>query len=459
MPQRCRALVRTQILVPALGLSLVAGVASSATSADVGTTRLDRAAAAAAPLAGATAGGAAVSPLAQVLPDGAVTEAPAAAASPGGTAAATASTSSPVTIVTAAASSGPAATTAASTAATQAAAGAPAPALATATPAPAVTVLGDLTTAEVTAAAVTAAGTKPFMGAGAGQRRERTATTAPIPPSTPTASATPTRTVTSGPSQSPTPSPSQSATAAPTTAVGAPVPAPRLTGQWRLAYADDFNGTSLDPKVWMRLRGTGAGYRWPYNVDLDASAFDPGYSSVENGNLKIRWAPSPITDGGVTFPYRAGIATTATGYSFQYGVVEARIWVPRASGIAPAFWMLPTPVDSTWPPEVDIAELSTTPAGQVDAHFNVHYTRNGVNGQIAGFPQYGTDVGGSWHTYTLVWQPTSMTVYLDGAQAYQYTGVGIPQQPMYVIFSGGVLKGSDPGAGEMLVDYLRVWQQ
>ncbi|MDO5287928.1 MAG: glycoside hydrolase family 16 protein [Actinomycetia bacterium] len=235
-------------------------------------------------------------------------------------------------------------------------------------------------------------------------------------------------------------------------------PVPPVAGSWRLVYADEFNGSSLDPAVWMKLRGLGEGYRWPYNVDIDGSAFDPGYTSVENGSLRVRWAPEPITDGGVRFPYTAGVATTATGFSFQHGVIEARIWLPRAAGITPAFWLLPTPVDSTWPPEVDIAEFSTTSQGRVDAHFNIHYRQGSELGQIPGFPTYGKDLGGSWHTYTLDWRPNSMTMLLDGKVAYRYTGPGIPQQPMYILFSGGVQRGAQPGPGHMLVDYVRVWQ-
>ena len=241
-------------------------------------------------------------------------------------------------------------------------------------------------------------------------------------------------------------------------AVSASSPQPPVAGSWRMVYSDEFNGPDLDPRVWMKLRGLGQGYRWPYNVDIDASAFDPHYSTVENGALRIRWEPVPITDGGVDFPYTTGVATTATGFNFQYGVIEARIWVPRASGITPAFWLLPTPVDSTWPPEVDIAEFSTSGRGRVDAHFNVHYRQGSQLGQIPGFPTYGEDLGGSWHTYTLDWRPTSMTMLLDGREVYRYTGDGIPSTSMYILFSGGVQKGHQPGPGHMLVDYVRVWQ-
>lgn len=191
---------------------------------------------------------------------------------------------------------------------------------------------------------------------------------------------------------------------------------------------------------------------------MDDSAFDAGYTTVSNGVLRIHWKAAPITVKGATYPYTTGVATTATGFNFRYGVIEAHIWLPRISGIAPTFWLLPTPVDSTWPPEIDIAEFSTGAQGKVGAHFNVHYQKNGRLRQIAGFPTYGENLGGAWHTYTLDWRPDSMTMLLDGKAVYRYTGEGIPSTSMYIVLSNGVMKGEKPGPGSMLVDYVRVWQ-
>jgi len=49
------------------------------------------------------------------------------------------------------------------------------------------------------------------------------------------------------------------------------------------------------------------------------------------------------------------IATTATGFSFRYGLIEARIWLPSAAGIAPAFWLLPAPGGSEAGPQAIIS--------------------------------------------------------------------------------------------------------
>ena len=179
---------------------------------------------------------------------------------------------------------------------------------------------------------------------------------------------------------------------------------------------------------------------------MDDSAFDAGYTTVSNGVLRIHWKAAPITVKGATYPYTTGVATTATGFNFRYGVIEARIWLPRISGIAPTFWLLPTPVDSTWPPEIDIAEFSTGAQGKVGAHFNVHYQKNGRLRQIAGFPTYGENLGGAWHTYTLDWRPGSMTMLLDGKAVYRYTGEGILDVDVYRLIQRGH-EGGKAGAG------------
>lgn len=131
------------------------------------------------------------------------------------------------------------------------------------------------------------------------------------------------------------------------TLFAAPQPKPPVSGAWRLVFAEEFNGTNLNPKVWMKLRGLGPGYREPYNPDMGHSAFDAGYTTVSNGVLRIHWKAAPITVKGATYPYTTGVATTATGFNFRYGVIEARIWLPRfpasprRSGCCPRRWIPP----------------------------------------------------------------------------------------------------------------------
>lgn len=228
-------------------------------------------------------------------------------------------------------------------------------------------------------------------------------------------------------------------------------------GELTLRWAEEFD-QDLSPKVWSRARGTQRHpYNDPVNPELDNASFSPDHATVSDGFLRIRWDRTPSVHDQETFPYTTGIATTAPGFSFKYGFLEARVLVPNGAGLWPAIWLLPLPVN-TWPPEIDLVEWEGQPDGTINARFNVHWNDRGKHGQIPGWPTYGTDLGGEWHTYGMHWERSRITVYLDGAVAYEYAGDGIPREKMYIVISGGIVKGANPEPGEMLVDYVRVWQ-
>lgn len=226
----------------------------------------------------------------------------------------------------------------------------------------------------------------------------------------------------------------------------------------QLVWGEDFS-RDLNPAVWSKRRGSVRyPYDSPFNPHLENASFDPDHAWVEDGHLKIRWEQTPSRANGVSYPYTTGLATTAPGYSFRYGYFETRILVPNGVGLWPAVWLLPTPVDTRWPPEMDIAEFEGRLDGTVDVHFNLHWREGGRLRQIHGYPRYGTNIGGGWHTYGMRWEQSRVAVYLDGRKAYEYQGPGIPQDNMYLIISGAINRPHYPPAGTMLVDYVGVWQ-
>lgn len=284
---------------------------------------------------------------------------------------------------------------------------------------------------------------------------------------TPVSSSTPAPTPT--PTTTPKPTTPTPTTTTPTTPSA---PAPQgVSGTWRVAMADEFSGTSLNRSVWTAHRGLEPyTYGHPFNAALDNYAFDPSRATVKDGSLRLSWDKTPITVQNssapytTTYPYTAGIAHTGKGFAFTHGFVEARIWVPDTPGLWPAFWMLPTPVDKDWPPEIDIAEIipDDTPDGLYKPHFNYHYKDAAGNHQQSNWKWYG-DAGksyaGSWHTYGLLWEKGKLQAFIDGKPGPSYASSSVTNSPMYVVLSSGVRKGYSPPAGSMLVDYLRVWQR
>lgn len=237
-----------------------------------------------------------------------------------------------------------------------------------------------------------------------------------------------------------------------------------VPGRWRVQDADDF--TRLDGSVWTTLRGSKQWlYGDPHNPSLDDAAFRADHATVEAGALRLSWDPTPTPVGdGTVYPYAAGIAHTGNSsrWVFEPPVyIEARIMVPDMPGIWPAFWMLPTPVDDHWPPEIDIAEWipDGNPDGLTHPKFNYHWNDDGGPQQV-GWEMYGTrgrTESGEWHTYGLLWQPGRVQAFLDRRPGPVVEGPHVTSAPMYLILSTGVRKGETPPAGAMLVDWVRVW--
>jgi beta-glucanase (GH16 family) len=161
--------------------------------------------------------------------------------------------------------------------------------------------------------------------------------------------------------------------------------------------------------------------------------------------------------GSVSKPYASGIVTTLGKFSFTYGFIEARVYLPAAANgdIAdwPAFWA--DGADGNWPTsgEIDILEGL---GGQACYHF--HYgTSNDPQGP--GACVNGTFTGG-WHTFAADWEPGIITYYYDGVDVGALTE-GITADPMYLILDlslDHVYGGTIITPSTMRVAYVRVWQ-
>ncbi|MDO4228385.1 MAG: glycoside hydrolase family 16 protein [Capnocytophaga sp.] len=232
----------------------------------------------------------------------------------------------------------------------------------------------------------------------------------------------------------------------------------------QLVFIDDFNETALDEKIWTPHRGTEPHtYGNPYNPAIDDNGFDKNQVSVKDGNLILSWEKKPITIEQTTYPYSAGVVHSGKGLSFSYGYIEARIWFSKGSGLTPAFWLIPMPVDDHWPPEIDIAELTSddTPDGLYKPHFNYHWSDNLGNHQQMQWRWYGVqnvDYAGEWHTYGLMRKKGFLQVYIDGEPGPSFKNNIITDELMYVVLSTGIKKGSRPDNGKMLVDWVKVWK-
>ncbi|GAB94054.1 beta-glucanase (GH16 family) [Kineosphaera limosa] len=242
-----------------------------------------------------------------------------------------------------------------------------------------------------------------------------------------------------------------------------PTPSGAITAPGPLAFADDFDGAGLDPNRWTDQRGSEPHtYGSPFNPRLENTFFLARQVEVADGTLALQAEPEQVRDnlGGARYDYVSGVVHTGNHFAYTYGYAEARLQVPSEPGYWPAFWMLPTPVDKGWPPEIDIAEFSKVVGSAGRPTFNVHWRDAAGQHQQAGSTAYGHEgqnYGGTWHTYGLAWEPGRLQVFLDGQPGPVYTGPGVPDQPMYIVLGMGVVRGENPAPAAMKIDYVRVW--
>ena len=215
---------------------------------------------------------------------------------------------------------------------------------------------------------------------------------------------------------------------------------------YNLMWTDEFDGAALDTSKWSYDIGYGPN---PYargwgNSELQWYSDSPENISVSGGSLNITLKkhadgiPTSIayTAPGVTDPnpsYTSARIHTQDKVAFKYGIVTARMKLPKGNGVWPAFWMLgnkymgyyetrPAGVEP-WPVcgEIDIMEMpGKTPNVITGAlHFGGKWPDNhflgGSDAKDLGTP-YTLPSGAfddGFHTFSVKWEEGSVKWYVD----------------------------------------------
>jgi beta-glucanase (GH16 family) len=245
----------------------------------------------------------------------------------------------------------------------------------------------------------------------------------------------------------------------------APQPPPPTDGppgdpaSWTTAFADEFDGTSIDPARWRVNRYGGADDDGAFNPDIEGAYYSPDNVGVAGGSAWLEIRPEPATIEGRPYTHSSGMLSSQGTFEMQDGdFVEARVWLPTGPGLWPAFWTQPA---DRWPPEIDILEVFDT--GKSGTPYFVYHplpAGDGVNRdtmQVYGEP--GADYRQSWHTFGLLRSGGLLVPYLDGV-AYPSAGAsGADTLPQYLMLNLAMYAGNQPDPGaRMLIDWVRVWR-
>jgi beta-glucanase (GH16 family) len=244
---------------------------------------------------------------------------------------------------------------------------------------------------------------------------------------------------------------------------------------WKCTFADDFNGTTLDPSKWIAQTTAASAFTSGQDCYVDS----PNNVSVSDGNLNLtvrrESAPFTCTKPGGSFntDVTAGSVSTFNRFSQAYGRFEIRAAFPAVgtAGVHSAFWMWPTVITEAWPGsgEIDVAEYYSKYPDRVIPFLHympTKYDANMTNNNcLVANPS-------AFHTYTLEWSNTTITISYDGKVCLKNSGwspVGHKKpypfnNPFMVALTQGLgSTGNDYAAGTtplpatMKVDYVRVW--
>jgi len=268
----------------------------------------------------------------------------------------------------------------------------------------------------------------------------------------------------------------------------------------QLVFEDNFTGTSLDTTKWNTSPEWDRQGRSSWRSDM---------VEVSGGNLRIKFrrdttlgnAKAQATPGRFTREQNAnnwirtgGVRTLGTNYTqkmfeHSYGWYEARIKFPKVQGTWGAFWLMSMTFTGQgnkgeFGTEIDILESIGNAANRWnyavhwgfptaqnpfshDSHskdfFQQNTLNNGKNLNI---------YDGNFHVFALDWSPSEYVFYINGIEMGRipdnggpaYNNLRINRNPNYMKLSVEAANWDQllPAGfteGEMLVDYVRVYNQ
>lgn len=253
-----------------------------------------------------------------------------------------------------------------------------------------------------------------------------------------------------------------------------------------LVWNDEFDGDALDTTKWDYMYGNGGEYGNPGwgNYELEYYLSREENVRVEDGRLII----TAVKEDSA-MPYTSGRIRTITNrgevlFATTYGRIEARIKMPAAEGLWPAFWMLPVDesVYGKWAAsgELDIMEAKGRLPGQSSgaAHYGGVWPHNTYQTAEQVFED-GTDIT-DYHLYSMEWEPGEVRWYVDNecfftmtewhSTASDGTVYEFPapfDQPFYIMLNMAIGGTFDPEADvdnvefpvSMEVDFVRVYHK
>ncbi len=190
----------------------------------------------------------------------------------------------------------------------------------------------------------------------------------------------------------------------------------------KLVFAEEFDAGELDREKWnvVGMEFWVNNEQQAYVDSPDTIQFSDDVEGADGGALVLRpvYRPGIDTREDRNADFISGRINTRGKADFIHGRVEARIRMPDAEGVWPAFWMLG---NGRWPDtgEIDIMEY----VGEKD-WTGVALHGPGYSGETPIVNKFFFDEGTDatdWHVYAIEWTKDSILFEVDGRLTYRAT--------------------------------------
>ena len=247
---------------------------------------------------------------------------------------------------------------------------------------------------------------------------------------------------------------------------------PPVAGEWVQTLDDEFNGDKLDASLW---DVTGPNY-WD-----KTSHFSRDNVIIGGGVVRLRYEKKTgFHDDDPKLAksdYASGYLHSYGKWAQRYGYFEARMKLPRAPGLWPAFWMMPDRGTAVGPEQW---KRQDTANGGMEFDILEHLTRWGPNryNVTMHWDGYGPEhksIGSDsvyvqpdkdgFITAGLLWTPGLAVYYANGREVVRWENprIGnVAQVLMFTLPMGGWDNSPLDDAllpDDFSIDYVRVWQR
>lgn len=246
--------------------------------------------------------------------------------------------------------------------------------------------------------------------------------------------------------------------------------APTSYSGYTLAWADEFNGTTLGLTDWSFENGDGCpGLCGWGNNELEYYTSRPENLFFQDGKMIIEARKENYSGKS----YTSSKILTRGKKVFKFARIDIRAKLPKGKGIWPAFWLLPqSNVFGGWPRsgEIDLMEMIGHEANRT--YGTLHYGPGPGSIQLGRNYTLPSGVfNDEFHVFSLEWKMNEIKWFVDGNLFSTYTNADFgtnnyPFNEEFFLIINLAVGGNWPGSPDpttyfpqwLILDYVRVYQ-